>query len=127
MTSTKKALLTIIVSFLLGAVVGYFGFRLIPVSPTQKVARSGFQRLKTDLRERLSLTDVQQLRLDSLLQKRKTPFNAFRDQMSIQYRNMREETRDSIRQILTEEQKARFEVFVKELDQQREKEKGNIQ
>ena len=127
MTPTKKALLTIIVSFLLGIVVGYFGFRLIHVPPVKKAEQSGFQRLKTDLRKRLSLTDAQQVRLDSLLQHRRIAFDAFRKQMSAQYHNMREETRDSIRQILSEEQKAHFEVFIKELDQQREEEKGNIQ
>jgi hypothetical protein len=124
MTPTKKALLTIIVSFILGITVGFFGFQLFHILPQGKTGLTGFQRLKTELRERVSLTDSQQARLDSLLQHRRLVFDAFRRQMAAQYHDMREETRDSIRQILSEEQKKRFEMFIKELDQQLEGQKG---
>lgn len=124
MNPTGKALLTIIISFILGVVVGYFSFQLSHGTTERKEEQSGFYRLKNELHDRLSLTDAQQTTLDSLLQHRRVAFDTFRKQMSAQYHDMREETRDSIRQILTVEQKNGFEMFIKELDQQREREKG---
>ena len=127
MKPTGKAMLTILISFVLGAVVGYAAFRVILLPEAPKPAPSGISRLRSELHDRLSLNTAQQTRLDSLLQRRRVVFENFRKQMSGHYQEMRETTRDSIRQILTEEQKPQFELFVRELDQRREKEKGSSQ
>ncbi len=121
MKPKAKATLTILVGFLLGAVAGAAGLRLAMMYSEPK---PGIVRLETELHNRLSLSPLQQQRLDSLLQRRRAVFENFRGQMSEHFREMRETTRDSIRRILTEEQKPKFELFVKELDIQREKEKG---
>ncbi len=123
MKPTVRATLTILVSFLLGAVVGAAALKVM--SMNAKPAPSGLVRLETELHKRLNLTEIQQKRLDSLLQRRRVVFEDFRTQMSAHFQEMRDTTRDSIRQILTEEQKPGFEAFVKELDQNREKEKGS--
>ncbi len=124
MTPKVKATLTILVSFLIGAVAGAAGLRLAMMYSDPKPATPGIVRLETELHNRLGLSADQQAGLDSLLQRRRTVFENFRNQMSGHFRDMRETTRDSIRRILTEEQKPKFELFVRELDLQREKEKG---
>ncbi len=129
MTTRQKAYMAILVSFLLGAAVGAIGFKLIIIRTSQG-GEAGIDKFKNELHERLSLNQEQQIALDSLLQRRRIVFEDLRKELRTRYSNLRSETRDSIRKILTTEQKPRFEDFINELDKEHkkiEKEKGPTQ
>ncbi len=123
MTTRRKAFIAILISFILGSVVGAVGYSITFHAMAQRQP-PGFDRFRNDLHDRLGLTAAQGVELDSILNHRKIVFDKFRRDMRDQFSGLLAETRDSIRKVLTEEQKSKFEKFIQEMDREREKREG---
>ncbi len=117
MTSQKKAILTILLSFLVGGVVGILlDQTLLRGSYRIFSSPSRYERFKSRLLEELDLNLSQRTELEKLIERRQQAFNDFRKDIQNQYLKMRETTRDSIRGVLSSTQLVKFEALVKEFD-----------
>lgn len=125
MTSKKKAVLTIVVSFLLGAVAGVLADHMILRGSIRSSSSSSrYEQFKTRLFQELNLSLPQQSQLEQLMQRRQDAFNELRNTMRAKFSEIREATGDSIRSLLTPTQLEKFEVLLKEYDTtQRQKKK----
>ncbi len=123
MTSKGKAVSTILVSILIGVVAGILidqtllRGRLRLSSPPSR-----YENFKSRVFKDLKLNTDQQSELEHLLQRRQESFNEFRKNIDSQYIQLRETTRDSIRSLLTPDQREKFEGIVKGFDAERRRE-----
>jgi Spy/CpxP family protein refolding chaperone len=124
MSATWKAALWVGVVFLLGAalggMIGYsYEHHLVSAAntPLPEPARRA-QRVE-ELTKLLGLTSTQSQQVDAILLARHTEVKTIHDQTDAQIDQVRQKGRDQIREILTPEQKPRFEDFLRELDQKR--------
>ncbi len=121
MKSKTSATLLLILTFLLGAVAGAVGYYLLAthmmVPGPRSAGRSSPHDIAEELATGLSLNAEQKEKLKEIIQQSRERYRALSAQFRPQYENLRNETRQQIRQILTEEQKARFEKHVQEIDQ----------
>ncbi len=123
MTSQKKAILTILVSFLIGGLAGIVVDQtLVRGSVRLFSSSSRFEKFKARMLHELDLSTAQQTQLEQLLQRRQDAFNDFRKGIETKYLEMREASRDSIRSLLNSAQLGKFEAMVKELDSSRRRE-----
>jgi len=123
MTSKRKAVITILLSFLLGAVAGILvdqAFLRSAFRPSRPSSR--YEAFKARMLKELELSVPQQEQLDDLMNRRQAVFDEFRKSVQAKYMEMREATRDSIRSLLTPAQLAKFEDLVKEFETARRRE-----
>jgi Spy/CpxP family protein refolding chaperone len=126
-SATTKAALWVGTVFLLGAalggVLGYLSAHRTasaanpPLSEPQRRARR-VEQLTRDL----SLTPAQSQQVDAILLQRHAEAKAIRDQTDAQIDQVHQKGRQQIREILTPEQKPKFEEFLKRLDEERKRE-----
>jgi Spy/CpxP family protein refolding chaperone len=121
-----KAAFLVIAVFVLGAALGGVGiysvmrrtFAAPPVAmsdPERHAHR--VQRLTTEL----SLTGDQQKRVDEILAQWEARYKAIEQEKVPQLEQARHDTRVKIREILTPEQKPKFEEFLRRIDERRAK------
>jgi len=123
-SATRKAAFWVGAVFLLGAalggVLGYLSAHRTasaanaPVSEPERRARRVDQ-----LTRELSLTPAQSQQVDAILLQRHAESKAIRDQTDAQIDQVHQKGRQQIREILTPEQKPKFEEFLKQLDEER--------
>lgn len=105
----------------LGAVLGYaFAHRsyAAPAELTQEQRRA--QRREQMTRE-VGLSHEQQTQVISILDQAQSEYKAIHALSDPQIDAVRQKSRDKIRQILTPEQKPKFEVFIRKLDEERKR------
>jgi Spy/CpxP family protein refolding chaperone len=66
----------------------------------------------------LSLDSSQETQLSQILSNTQSRYDAIRQQMNPQFDQVREQSRDQIRQILTPEQRPKFEDFMRRVDEE---------
>ncbi len=125
-SATTKAALWVGTVFLLGAalggVLGYLSAHRTasaanpPLSEPQRRARR-IEQLTRDL----SLTPAQSQQVDAILLQRHAEAKAIRDQTDAQIDQVHQKGRQQIREILTPDQKPKFEEFLKRLDEERKR------
>jgi Spy/CpxP family protein refolding chaperone len=125
-SATTKAALWVGAVFLLGAalggVLGYLSAHRTasaanpPMSEPQRRAR----RVEQLTRE-LSLTPAQSQQVDAILMQRHAEAKAIHDQTDAQIDQVHQKGRQQIREILTPEQKPKFEEFLKRLDEEKKR------
>ncbi|MGH9814256.1 MAG: hypothetical protein ACRD4T_14080, partial [Candidatus Acidiferrales bacterium] len=71
------------------------------------------------LTNELKLSAEQQQQLGPILDETATSYEAIRERVRPEYDQVRQQSRDRIRAILTPEQKARFEELVQQMDEER--------
>jgi Spy/CpxP family protein refolding chaperone len=126
-SATTKAALWVGTVFLLGAalggVLGYLSAHRTasaanpPLSEPQRRARR-IEQLTRDL----SLTPAQSQQVDAILLQRHAEAKVIHDQTDAQIDQVHQKGRQQIREILTPEQKPKFEEFLKRLDEERKRE-----
>lgn len=117
MTGQKKAVLTILVCFLIGGLAGIVVDQAFLRGSVRLFSSSSrYEKFKNRMFQELSLSPGQQTALEQLLQRRQEVFNDFRKSIETKFLEMREATRDSIRSLLDPAQLGKFEAMVKELD-----------
>ena len=123
MKSKTSATLMLILTFLLGIVAGSVGYYLLAahmmIPGPRSANRSSPHDIAAELATGLHLKAEQTEKLKDIIHQSRERYRALSVQFRPQYEALRSETRQQIRQILTEEQKARFEQIVKEIDQHR--------
>lgn len=124
--ATRKAALWVGAVFLLGAtlggVLGYL-FAHRPVSaanPPLSEPERRAQKLQ-QLTKELSLTPQQAQQVDAILQQRHVEAKAIHDQTDAQIDAVRQKGRAQVRAILAPEQLAKFEEFLKRMDEERKR------
>jgi len=123
MMSSRKAIAFLMAVFVLGAAAGVLGTMwatrtgLAATSgPPSKFSKQGaMEWLNTELK----LTAEQQQQLGVILDETASGYEAIRERVRPEYDQVRQQSRDRIRAILTPEQKARFEELVRQMGEER--------
>jgi len=121
MRSKTSATLMLVLTFLLGCVAGSIANHLyqsrIKNTPTKQGFRPAPRDIVEDMGRDLNLSADQKDKLKEIVQQSRERYRALSTQFRPQYDVIRNETNQQIRQILNEEQKARFEKTIKEMDE----------
>ncbi len=124
-SATRKAALWIGLVFLLGAALGgmlgyvfaHEKYAVTNAAPTTEAARRA-QKLQ-ELTQMANLTPEQSKQVDGIIADIQAEMKAIRKTSEPQVDEARRKGRARIRAILTEEQKPKFEEFVRKLDEER--------
>ena len=132
MDNTKKrgeAAVLVLVVFLLGALLGgvgnhvwgerVWGKQIINSQPTRN-------EIVGDLTRDLQLTPDQQKQLGSIVDDTRAQWRTLYTTIEPQHEQIRQQSRDRIRAILTPDQKPKFEDFMHRIDEQRKKDEQQI-
>jgi Spy/CpxP family protein refolding chaperone len=120
----RQAAIWVTAVFILGAALGgVFGYMfghhsvaasVVPQSEPERRAKRVEQMTKD-----LSLTPQQRQQLDAILSQIHGEFRGLHEQNDAQMDQARQRGRNRIREILTDEQKPKFEEFIKKMDAER--------
>ncbi len=115
----RRVIVYFIVTFLLGALAGAGGGSLY-----RKYGRHGRraptrQDVVQHLKQGLSLTDEQSGRVQQIIDEMREKHGEIHGNSEQQHAAMRESTREQIREVLTDEQRERFEAMVEKFDKRR--------
>lgn len=123
MMGMRRAILYLAAIFVLGVVVGALGERL--VERRWGWEHQSWQERRAHVVDRftkeLNLTPQQRDQLARILDETGQQYQALHEQVRQQYNAIRQSGRQRIREILTPEQRTRFEEIVKKLDEERRK------
>jgi flagellar basal body-associated protein FliL len=126
-SAKQKAALWVAIVFVLGAALGgVFGYlyghrsSVSASNPPLSEAQRRAQRID-QLTKELGLTEDQRHQLDSALSQLHAQYKSIHDQSDAQMDQARQKGRDQIRSFLTEDQKPKFEEFLKRLDEERKR------
>jgi Spy/CpxP family protein refolding chaperone len=121
MRSKTSATLMLVLTFGLGVVAGVVSKHLyetrFKAAGSRPGARSAPPDIAEELGQGLNLNADQKNKLKEIIHQSRERYRAMSQQFRPQYDAVRDETRQQIRQILTEEQKARFEKIINEMDE----------
>ena len=122
-TIRQKATLWLAIVFVLGAalggVLGYaFAHRTYAAAPTLTAEAKRAQRREQMTRE-VNLNAEQQKQVGAILDQAQNEYKAIHDVVDPRIESVRTKTRDKIRVLLTEDQKPKFEEFLRKLDEER--------
>jgi Spy/CpxP family protein refolding chaperone len=125
-TVQQKASLWLAVVFILGAalggVLGYaFAHRSYAAAPSQLTAEQRRAQKRSQLVEQVGLTTDQQTQVIAILDQAQTEYKAIHAVSDPQLDAARQKSRERIRQILTPEQKPKFEEFLRKMDEERKR------
>ncbi len=133
--SNRKALALLALVFLLGVALGavghsvadrrVLGARTVNQSPAFLQPRPNPPRAVARLTNELKLTPDQQKQIGEILADMQHRYDAVHDQMNPQFAQIREQGRDQIRQLLTPEQRPKFEDYLKRLEEERHRRAAN--
>ena len=123
MMANRRAIAYLFLVFLLGAALGVLG--TLWASRTGWAAPAGPPSMRDKqgaaewLTHELDLTAEQQQQLGVILDETATNYESIRERVRPEYEQVRQQSREKIRAILTPEQKARFEELVRQMDEER--------
>ena len=125
-TPRQKATVWVIALFVLGAalggVLGYsFGHHAVSASNVPKSEPERRAKRVEQLTHELTLTKEQSQQLDSILSQLHAEYKSLHDQNDARIDQARQQGRNRIREILTPEQKPKFEEFLKHMDEERKR------
>lgn len=127
--AARRAAVWLAAVFLLGAslggVLGYAAFRYGTAAAGSRHAEGARRaRMVERLDQGLHLTTAQKSTLEHILTALQAQYDTIHEQIDPQINTERQKARNQIREILTPEQKPKFEDFLKRLDEER-KQRGN--
>lgn len=119
----RKAVVYLLLVFLLGAAAGVLGtmwatrtgLAATSSGPSKFSKQGAMEWLNTELK----LTAEQQQQLGVILDETAAGYETIRERVRPEYDQVRQQSREKIRAILTPEQKARFEELVRQMDEER--------
>jgi Spy/CpxP family protein refolding chaperone len=121
----RKAALWVAAVFLfaatLGGVLGYIFARHPVLANAPKSEQERRAHRVQELTRELTLTNEQKQQLDALLSQLHAEYKTLHEQSDAQIDQARQRGRNQIRAILTPEQKAKFEEFLKRMDEERKR------
>jgi Spy/CpxP family protein refolding chaperone len=123
----RRAVAWVLLVFVLGIALGAMGAYLVagrrvasapPAAAGHKERRARFVE---QLTREVNLTADQQKQLGTILTDTQAKLRALHDQITPQAEQVRQQSREQIRALLTPEQKLKFEEFLRRLDEERKK------
>lgn len=123
--SNRKALALIVLVLVLGVALGAVGHSLFDRrvlgarAQTQLQPRPNPPRAVARMTAELNLTPEQQKQIGDILTDMQQRFDAVHEQLNPQFAQIREQGHDQIRQVLTPEQRPKFEDFLKRVAEDR--------
>ncbi len=124
-TPSRRAVVLVVVLFLLGIAIGAFGMYALGERVWgDSINYHDHNRFEKQLTYDLRLTSDQQKQLETIIDDTRAKFHALYEPLRPQRDQIRQESRDRIRAILTPEQRPKFEEFLRHLDDQHKKEEG---
>lgn len=123
----RKAIALLLLVFLLGiafGAVGHIALDRHAFASRNRNRVTGQPHLVNRLTRELNLTADQQEKLTTILKDMQQKFAAVRQQMTPQFEQIRNQGHDQIRQMLTPEQRPKFEEFLRRLEADRRR-RGN--
>ncbi len=123
-TIRQKATFWLAVVFVLGialgGVLGYaFAHRSYAAEPTVLSAEAKRAQRRAQMNSEVNLTPEEQQQAAVILDQAQKEYKAVHDVMDPQIEAVRQKTRDKIRALLTDDQKPKFEEFLRKLDKER--------
>ena len=123
MKTKTSATFYLLLAFSMGVVAGAIGFYLYQNHVRAAGPHVGAPTRPPDIVEEmardLKMDAAQKEQLRGIFSQSRERYKALSRQFQPQYHNIRDETNQAIRQILREDQKARFEQIIRDLDQRR--------
>src|SRR6476660_6592176 len=126
-TVQQKATLWLALVFALGTALGAFlGYAFAhrsyaSAAPTQLTAEQRRAQKREQLARDVGLTAEQQSQLNAILDEAQSEYKAIHAVSDPQVDAVRQKSRDKIRQILNPDQKAKFEEFIRRMDEERKR------
>ncbi len=121
MRSKTSATLMLVLTFVLGGIAGAISDHLYQTRLKNVVARPpsrpGPHDIVEDMAKDLKLSSDQKEKLRTIVLQSRERYRALSVQFRPQYDVIRNETNQQIRQILTDDQKTRFETIVKDIEE----------
>jgi Spy/CpxP family protein refolding chaperone len=126
--SNRKALLLVFVLFVLGIALGSVGTyvvttRVQAARPQATLARNPGHTMAMFTRD-LNLNPDQQNQIQTILNDTRSRYAELHQKLDPEYEQVRHEGRERIRQVLTPEQRPKFEDLLRQIDEDRRK-RGN--
>ena len=119
--NNRKAVVLVILVFVLGIALGVVGTYL--VTSRVEAARGGGSRTHGNalaiFTRDLNLTTAQQQQIEAILRDVRGQYAAIHEKVDPEYEQARKQGRDRIRQVLTPEQKPKFEELLRRMDEER--------
>jgi len=126
--SNRKAVLLVFVLFVLGVALGSVGTyvvttRVQAARPQATLARNPGHTMAMFTRD-LNLNPDQQNQIQAILNDTRARYAELHQKLDPEYEQVRHEGRERIRQVLTPEQRPKFEDLLRQIDEDRRK-RGN--
>ena len=121
---TRRAYLYFLLTFILGAIVGWAGTYTFGWYSGRWHHRYSRQHVVEYLHKQLSLSDAQTDQLKQIMNDMAKKDAALREQLEPQFQAIREESRNRVRQILNSQQLTKFNAMVERWDA-RSKQRGH--
>jgi plasmid maintenance system antidote protein VapI len=118
---SRRAYIYFALTFLLGVIVGGACVYYYAWSTGHWHRPFNRQIVSRLLKAQLNLSDTQVFQLEQILEGSTKNFRAIQQQMDSQSNALREETRNRIRQILSQEQVQKFDELVRRWDERRQR------
>lgn len=127
--NSRKAVFLLLVVFVLGIALGAVGAYLAGGRARgAKLEGHGSQdrraRMLAQLTEALALTPDQQKQVDAILAEMQAKYVAIHEQISPQTAQLRQQSRERIRSLLTPEQQPKLDEFFRRWDEEHKKKNG---
>ena len=113
----RKAQFIVFTAFLLGLLSG--GLVTYILQNRQATQASTVTTILNEVDQRVSLRTEQRTEVDAILQDTRQQYKTLKEQTRPQYETIRQAAREKIRRLLDQQQQARFEQYVQELDAKR--------
>jgi Spy/CpxP family protein refolding chaperone len=122
---SRKAYLIVFVLFILGIALGSVGTYLVTMQvqaarPSITSGRITGHAMALFTRD-LNLTGDQQTQTQAILSDMRAHYDELHEKLDPEYEQVRQQGRDRIRQLLTPEQRPKFEELLRQMDEERRK------
>jgi hypothetical protein len=121
---SRKAYLLVSVVFILGIALGAVGAYLVSSRVLAEKAQPvphGTASTIAKLNRELTLSADQQKQIETILNETRAKYDAVHERVDPENQKIRQEGRDRIRQVLTVDQRPKFEDVLKQIDEERRK------
>jgi len=126
---SRKAFLVVFVLFVLGIALGSLGTYLVTMRvqaarPQATLAHNPAHTMAMYTRD-LNLNPNQQSQIQAILNDMRARYAALHEKLDPEYEQVRQQGRERIRQLLTPEQRPKFEELLRQIDEDRRKRQTN--
>ena len=124
----RKAYLIVFVLFILGIALGSVGTYLVTMrvqaARPAVVGERAPSHMAMFTRD-LNLTPEQQTQVQAIMNETRSHYAELHQKLDPEYEQVRQQSRDHIRQVLTPEQRPKFEELLRQMDEERRKRQTN--